>query len=163
MARWERRFQGGGIYTLLIGPGSCHQPVRKGSIGTGWWHKPVPKVFFSIPKGGKQRPLVPVGGINRYQCYPLVPVGGTNRYHCRALVPVGATNRDSPCATAEQCGGKFSPTSLVEEETEWFISAVARTTSSSSQLQALGPTLLALCLWASWADAGLDPGLLKGF
>src|ERR1041384_577403 len=65
MARWERRFQGGGIYTLLIGPGSCHQPVRKGSIGTGWWHKPVPKVFFSIPKGGKQRPLVPVGATNR--------------------------------------------------------------------------------------------------
>src|ERR1043165_2420455 len=102
MARWERRFQGGGIYTLFIGPGSCHQPVLKGSIGTGWWHQPVPKVFFSIPKGRNQRPLIPVGGINRYQCYPVVPVGGTNRYQCRALVPVGATNRDSPCDTAER-------------------------------------------------------------
>src|SRR3954469_19895582 len=99
MVRWERRFQGGGIYALFIGPCWCHQPVLKDSIGTGWWHKPVPKAFFSIPKGGKQRPLVPVGGINRYQCYPLVTVGRTNRYHCKALVPVGDTNRDSPCAT----------------------------------------------------------------
>src|SRR3954468_1229036 len=86
MARWERRFQGGGIYTLFIGPGWWHQPVLKDSIGTGWWHKPVPKAFFSIPKGGKQRPLVPVGGINRYQCDHVVPVGSTNRYHCKALV-----------------------------------------------------------------------------
>src|ERR1043165_8996435 len=154
MARWERRFQGGRIYTQLIGPGWWHQPVLKDSIDTGWWHKPVPKAFFSIPKGGKQRPLVLVGGINRYQCGPVVPVGSTNRYHCRALVPVGATNRDSPCATAERCGGKFSPTSLVEEESEWFISAVALTTLSSSQLQAFGPTLLAICLWACWARRG---------
>src|SRR4051812_23768635 len=128
MARWERRFEGGGIYTLFIGPGWCHQPVLKGSICTSLCHEPVPKVFFSIPKGGKQRPLVPVGGTNRYQCYPVVPVGDTNWYQCRALVPFCATNRDSPCATAERCGGKFSPTSLVEEEPEWFISAVARTT-----------------------------------
>src|SRR3954465_3259414 len=80
MARWERRFQGGGIYTLFIGPGWWHQPVLKDNIGTGWSHKPVLKAFFSIPKGGKQRPLVPVGGINWYQCYPLVTVGRTNRY-----------------------------------------------------------------------------------
>src|ERR1041384_456400 len=111
MARWELRFQGGGIYTLLIGPGSSHQPVRKGSIGTGWWHKLLPKVFFSIPKGGKQRPLLPVGGIYRYQCY--------------TVVLVGATNRDSSCPTAERCGGKFSPTLLVEVEPGWFISIVA--------------------------------------
>ena len=83
-----------------------------------------------------------------------VPVGSTNRYNCKALVPVGVTNRDSPCATAERCGGKFSPTSLVEEESEWFISAVVRTTSSSSQLQAFRPTLLLSCLWACWAICG---------
>src|ERR1041384_8544704 len=71
-----------------------------------------------IGKGGKQIPLVPVNGSNRYQ-YPLVPVG--------------ATNWNDPCTTAERCGGKFSPTSLAEEVPEWFISAAARTTSSSSQ------------------------------
>src|SRR3954469_1658053 len=128
MVRWERRFQGGGIYALFIGPCWCHQPVLKDSIGTGWWHKPVPKAFFSIPKGGKQRPLVPVGGINRYQCPPLVQVDGTNRYQCPPLVPVGATNRDDLCAIAVRCGGKFSPTSLVEEELEvWYLSELLST------------------------------------
>src|SRR3954471_7162768 len=92
-----------------------------------------------IGKGEKQIPLVPVNGTNRYQ-YPLVPVV--------------ATNRDDPCATAERCGGKFSPTSLVEEEPGWFISAAARTTSSSSQMQAFGPNLLLYCLWACWAICG---------
>ena len=63
---------------------------------------------------------------------PLVPVSVVKRYE-NTLVPVCFTNRDDPCATAERCGGKFSPTSLVEEETEWFISAAALTSSSSSQ------------------------------
>src|ERR1041384_2081922 len=85
-----------------------------------------------IVKGGKQIALVPVNGTNRYQ-YPLVPVG--------------SMNRDDPCPTAEQCGGKFSPTSLAEEVPEWFISAAVRTTSSSSQMQAYGPTLLLYCMW----------------
>ena len=67
MTRWERRFQGRGIYTRLIGSSLCHQPVPKGFIGTGWSHQQVPKVFFSIPKGGKQRPLVPVDATNQYQ------------------------------------------------------------------------------------------------
>src|SRR3954471_23747478 len=92
-----------------------------------------------IVKGWKQIPLVPVNGTNRYQ-YPLVPVG--------------STNRDDPCATAERCGGKFSPTSLAEEEPEWFISAAARTTSSSYQIQAFGPTLLLYYLLAYWAVCG---------
>src|SRR3954464_3000593 len=88
---------------------------------------------LEIGKGGKQISLVPVCLTKRYQ-YPLVPVG--------------SSNRDDPCATAERCGGKFSPTSLAEEEPKWFISVVARTTSSSSQLQAFGPTLLQYFLWA---------------
>src|SRR4051812_4347525 len=92
-----------------------------------------------IGKGGKQIPLVPINGTNRYQ-YPLVPVG--------------AANRDDPCATAERCGGMFSPTSLAEEEREWFISADARTSLSSSQTQAFGPTLLLYCLWDCWAVCG---------
>ena len=94
---------------------------------------------LEIGKGGKQIPLVPVCWTNRYQ-YPLVPVG--------------STNRDDPCATTERCGGKFSPTSLAEEEQEWFISAVARTSSSSSQMQAFRPTLLLYSLLSCWAVCG---------
>src|SRR3990170_4821940 len=69
----------------------------------------------------------------------LVPVCPTNRDQCTSFVPVGATNRDQRPA---RCGGMFSPTSLVERAREWFISAAAPTLSSSSQLQAFGPTLL---------------------
>src|SRR3954463_13269824 len=102
-------------------------------------------IFFQlndpiIGKGGKQIPLEPVDGTNRYQ-YPLVPVR--------------TANRDDPWATAERCGGMFSPTSLVEEEQEWFISAAARTSSSSSQTQAFGPTLILSSQWACWAVCGL--------
>src|SRR3954467_14997576 len=87
-----------------------------------------------IGKGGKQIPLVPV---------PLIPIGSGWFYE-----------PGRPCATAERCGGKFSPTSLAEEEPEWFISAVARTASSSSQIQAFGPTLLLYCMLAYWAVCG---------
>ena len=93
---------------------------------------------------------------------PLVPVNGTNRYQY-PLVPVGATNRDDPCATAERCGGMFSPTSLAEEEPEWFISAAARTSSSSSQTQAFGPTLLQYCLLSCWALCGPGSWPINGF
>ena len=101
-----------------------------------------------IGKGGKKIPLVPVNGTNRYQ-YPLVPVS--------------STNRGDPCATAERCGGKFSPTSLAEEEPEWFISAAARTSSSSSQTQAFGPTLLQYCLLSCWALCGPGSWPINGF
>src|ERR1044072_139727 len=84
-----------------------------------------------------------------------------NKYHwyrfVYTLVPVGSMNRDDPCATAERCGGKFSPTSLAEEEPEWFISAAARTTSSSSQIQAFRPTLLLIACGLTGPYAGLDP------
>src|SRR3954468_3916150 len=103
---------------------------------------------LEIGKDRKQIPLVPVCSTNRYQ-YPLVPVG--------------STNRDDPCATAERCGGMFSPTSLAEEEPEWFISVAARTSSSSSQTQAFGPTLLLYCLWACWAVCGLGSWPNIGF
>ena len=101
-----------------------------------------------IGKGGKQIALVPVNGTNRYQ-YPLVPVG--------------LTNSDDPCPTAERCGGKFSPTSLAEEVPEWFISAAARTTSSSSQIQAFGPTLLLISCGLTGPYAGLVPGPILGY
>ena len=59
--------------------------------------------------------------------------------------------------------GKFSPTSLAEEEPEWFISAAARTTSSSSQIQAFGPTLLLIGCGLTGPYAGLDPGPILGY
>src|SRR3954467_5656427 len=91
---------------------------------------------LEIGMGGKQKPLVPVCWTNRYQ-YPLVPVR--------------TANRDDPCATAERCGVLFSPTSLAARNREWFISVASRTSSSSSQTQAFGPTLLLYSLLACWA------------
>ena len=77
------------------------------------------------------------------------------------LVPVGATNRDQrPCAAR---GQKFSPTSLVESVDYLFISTAASSLSNSSELQAYGPNLTLLCLWACWAFCEPESWPMVGF
>ena len=91
----------------------------------------------------------------------MVPVGATNRDQCPPLVLVGATNRDQrPCAAR---GQKFSPTSLVERGSEWFISSTAASLSSSSQMQAYGPNVTLCCLLAYWAFCGPESWPMVGF
>ena len=54
---------------------------------------------------------------------------------------------------------KFSPTSLVERGSEWFISLAATSLSSSSLLQAYGPNLCtAMPVGPAGPSAGLNPG-----
>ena len=91
----------------------------------------------------------------------MVPVGATNRDQCPPLVPVGGTNRDQrPCAAPRQ---KFSPTSLAERLRQWFISAAALTTLSSSQMQAYGPILSLFACGAYWAFCGPESWPMDGF
>ena len=47
-----------------------------------------------------------------------------------------------------RCGGMFSPTSLAEERQDLFISPAPPSPLNSSELQASGPNLALLCLWA---------------
>ena len=118
--------------------------------------------LFSSPKGRKQRPLVPVAGTNRYQRWALVPVGATNRDQRVALVPLRATNRDQwPCTAARWW--EFSPTSLVGSADDLFISSAASSLSNSSELQAYGPKLTLICLWAYWASYGPESWPMVGF
>ena len=74
------------------------------------------------------------------------------------MKPTGTNDSVLPAS-----GPKFSPTSLVERAREWFISAVAPTLSSSSQLQAFGPNLSLQCLWAYWAFCGPESWPMVGF
>ena len=56
-------------------------------------------------------------------------------------------------------GPKFSPTSLVERGSEWFLSFAAATLSSSSLLQAYGPNLYyAMPVGPIGPSAGLNHG-----
>src|SRR3954464_6107948 len=48
----------------------------------------------------------------------------------------------------------FTPTSLAERLRQWFISAAALTTSSSSQMQAYGPILLLLACGPTGPSCG---------
>src|ERR1041385_5113629 len=68
---------------------------------------------------------------NRDHWSRLVAPTGTKGVHWYRLVPPTETKDLAP-----RCGGMFSPTSLVEGRPEWFISADAHNTSSSSQPQA---------------------------
>ena len=104
-------------------------------IGPGWCHEPGLKAFGPgwCHEPGPMPPLVPAGGTNRDQ------------RHCAAR------------------GQKFSPTSLVERGSEWFISPGAAAHSSSSQLQAYGPKLALCCLWAYWAFCGPESWPRLGF
>src|SRR4051812_27625428 len=108
-----------------FGSGSCYQPEPKASFqqpkgreteifGSGWWHQPE-------PKGGHWSRLVLRTGTNATLWF-------------RLMVPTGTKG------LAPRCGRMFSPTSLVEGDRERFISAVAPSLSSSSQLQHFGPT-----------------------
>ena len=61
------------------------------------------------------------------------------------------------------CGGMFSPTSLAERLRQWFISAAALTTSSSSQMQAYGPIMSLFACGAYWAFCGSESWPMDGF
>ena len=62
-----------------------------------------------------------------------------------------------------RCGGMFSPTSLAERLRQWFISAAALTTSSSSQMQAYGPILSLFACGSYWAFCGPESWPMDGF
>src|SRR3954463_10749988 len=57
----------------------------------------------------------------------------------------------------------FSPTSLAERLRQWFISAAALTTSSSSQMQAYGPILLLLACGPTGPSCGPESWPNNGF
>ena len=78
----------------------------------------------------------------------------------RLVPPTGTKGRVLELA---RCGGMFSPTSLAERLRQWFISAAALTTSSSSQMQAYGPILSLCACGPTGPSAGLNPGPLMGF
>ena len=62
-----------------------------------------------------------------------------------------------------RCGGKFSPTSLVERGQHQFISCAASLLSNSFELQAYGPKSTVQCLWAYWACCGPESWPMVGF
>ena len=101
-------------------------------------------VALTGTKGGHWSRLVLRTGNNATLSFRLVPPTGT-----KGLAP--------------RCGGMFSPTSLVEGWRERFISTAAPTLSSSSQLQASGPTLSLFARGPTGPSAGLNPGPLLGF
>ena len=86
----------------------------------------------------------------------LVAPTGTKGGHWSRLVP--PTGTKGLVLELARCGGMFSPTSLAERLRQWFISAAARTTSSSSQLQAYGPKDTVYAYGPTGPSAGLNPG-----
>ena len=82
----------------------------------------------------------------------LVARPGTKGVHWSRFVEQTGTN--GLRLAQPRCGWMFSPTSLAERLRHLFISAAAPSLSNSSELQAYGPNLTLLCLWAYWACCG---------
>ena len=91
----------------------------------------------------------------------LVPRTGTKGVHwSRFVAPTGTNVLRLP---KPRCGGMFSPTSLAEERQDLFISPAPPSPLNSSELQASGPNLALLCLWACWAFCGPESWPMDGF
>src|SRR4051812_31330365 len=78
----------------------------------------------------------------------------------RFVAPTGTNVLHLP---KPRCVGMFSPTLLAEERSHLFISAASPSPSNSSELQACGPNLTPLCLWACWAFCGPESWPMDGF
>src|SRR4051812_48969216 len=55
-------------------------------VSSGWCPEPVPMGSFPALLAAEKVALVPVLGINRYECTPLVPVDATNRDQCSGYI-----------------------------------------------------------------------------
>ena len=133
------------------------------------WSRFVPpngtKGLFSAAQragsGGLWSRLVAPTGTKGGHWFWLVPRTGTKGVHWSRFMARTGTN--VPRLPKPRCGGMFSPTSLAEERQDLFISPAPPSPLNSSELQASGPNLALLCLWACWAFCGPESWPMDGF